>query len=189
MLVCREGDLLRIDRRYPSLRPAARNPRPPTPSAPRGGVHKLRSPHRWPARLRLANAHAAQVHRQTTRLRHPSAEAGAPRQTASRPVAPGRAHRSTTPAARWDTNKHLLTQEPSRRVAEPLRPHRAAADESKTMSQPIPAGDPYFRRCSRSSSTVIRSGHVPAWPASSRMRWRRLKSAIAITTASRAVFA
>jgi hypothetical protein len=46
-----------------------------------------------------------------------------------------------------------------------------------------------FRRCSNNWSTLIRSWHVPAYLVSSAMRIRRLNSWIAVTMASRLVFA
>ena len=67
-----------------------------------------------------------------------------------------------------------------------LRARRPAAD---LLAHRGRYGVTRCRRCARSSSTVIRSGHVPAYRTSSAIRRRRLNSARAVTTASRLVFA
>ena len=57
---------------------------------------------------------------------------------------------------------HPRTSAPPRHDVGPPDPHPGAAGESRTRCQSEPTGSTARRRCSRSSSTVIRSGHVPA---------------------------
>jgi hypothetical protein len=101
------------------------------------------------------------------------------------PLRAPRRRRSKAPAGRGDTRARRRREARPRRAPGPPRPRRASESESRRRCR---SESSYFRRrLSPCSSTVIRSGQVPARFASSAMRRRRLNSTMAVTIASRLV--
>ena len=143
--------------------PAIRNPCPPIPALHRGAGHRLRLLRRTRERSRLESKRGGQDRRRLTRHPRPSPRPEEPPQSGEAPAARDRPeHRSTTPVERSGTSTHPRTSARPRHDVGPPDPHPGAAGEPRTRCQSEPTGSTRRRRCSRSSSTVIRSGHVPA---------------------------
>ena len=143
--------------------PAARSPGPPTPAPYHGAGRRPRSLRRSREPSRLESEHDEQDRRRPPRHPRPSTRPEAPPRSGAAPAARDRlARRSTTPVARSGTSRHPLTSAQPRHDSGPPDPHPGAAGESRTTCQSESTDVTRCRRCSRSSSTVIRSGHVPA---------------------------